>query len=240
MKMIALALVAVLGCGKADSKTDPAPSGQPAPAAAPAAPAASPPARPAPVADIDPCSLVSAAEVGAAVGKTVVATKAGPRQCEYGLDPAEQQKAIDELTKGGIAGIAGMAKGGNLKMPSAITSQLAVTLELSPEKQTEAEIKQIFAGVGSAIDKLDPKAHGLDDAITNGQELHGLGDWAFTTNIASVNMGNGISTRGRLLEAQQGPWQLTLSVTIAPDPGAAKLDDEMVVIVKSALAKLKG
>ncbi|MEP6860731.1 MAG: hypothetical protein ABJE66_08940 [Deltaproteobacteria bacterium] len=66
-----------------------------------------------------------------------------------------------------------------------------------------------------------------------------LGDWAFTTNVASVNMGNGISTRGRLLQAQQGAWQLTPSVTIAPDPGAAKLDDEMVAIVKPALTKLK-
>lgn len=240
MKMIAIVLAAALGCGKSDSKANPAPSAAAAaPALAQPAPGAPPAPPPAPVADVDPCSLVSAAEVEAAVGKTVVAKKDGPRQCSYGLDPAEQQKAIDELSKGGLAGMAGMAKGGGIKMPSAITNQLAVTLEVSPKTQTEAEIKQVFAGVGSAVDKLDPKAHGLDDAITNGQELKGLGDWAFTTNIASVNMGNGLSTRGRLLEAQQGPWQLTLSVTIAPDPGAAKLDDEMVVIVKSALAKLK-
>jgi hypothetical protein len=244
MKMIAIVLAAALGCGKSDSKANPAPSAaaaapaasQPVPTAAPGAAPAPPPA---PVADVDPCSLVSAAEVGAAVGKTVVAKKDGPHQCSYGLDPAEQQKAIDELGKGGLAGMAGMAKGGGIKIPSAIANQLAVTLEVSPKTQTEAEIKQVFAGVGSAVDKLDPKAHGLDDAITNGQELKGLGDWAFTTNIASVNMGAGLSTRGRLLEAQQGPWQLTLSVTIAPDPGAAKLDDEMVAIVKTALAKLK-
>lgn len=240
MKMIAIVLAAALGCGKSDSKADPAPAAAAAPAPSQPAPTAGPGAPPpAPVADVDPCSLVSAAEVGAAVGKTVVAKKDGPQQCSYGLDPAEQQKAIDELGKGGLAGMAGMAKGGGIKMPSAIANQLAITLEVSPKTQTEAEIKQVFAGVGSAVDKLDPKAHGLDDAITNGQELKGLGDWAFTTNIASVNMGAGLSTRGRLLEAQQGPWQLTLSVTIAPDPGAAKLDDEMVVIVKTALAKLK-
>lgn len=236
MKMIAIALAAVLGCGKSDSKANPASApGQPATALTPAA--VTPP--PAPVADIDPCSLVSAAEVGAAVGKTVVSKKDGPHQCSYGLDPVEQQKAIDELSKGGLASMAGMAKGGGIKMPSAITNQLAITLEITPKTQTEAEIKQIFAGIGSAVDKLDPKAHGLNDAITNGQELEHLGDWAFTTHIAAVNMGNGISTRGRLLEAQQGAWHLTLSVNIAPDPGAAKLDDEMVAIVKPALAKLK-
>jgi hypothetical protein len=132
-----------------------------------------------------------------------------------------------------------MTSGGGIKMPSAITNQLAITLELEPKSQSEAEIKQLYANVGSSVDKLDPKAHGLNDAIKNGQELQGVGDWAFTTNVAAVNMGNGISTRGRLLQAQQGPWQLTLSVTIAPDPGAAKLDDEMVAIVKPALAKLK-
>ena len=201
--------------------------------AVPAVAAAAPP--PAPVAQIDPCSLVSAAEVGAAIGKTVVANKDGPRQCSYGLDPAEQQKAIAELDKGGLAG---MVKGGGIKMPSAITNQLAVTLEIAP-RQSEAELKQLYAGVGSAVNKLDPKAHGLDDAITNGQELKGVGNWAFTTNIAPVNMGNGLSTRGRLLQAQQGAWQVTLSVTIAPDPGGAKLDDEMVAIVKPALTKLK-
>ncbi|MEP6858988.1 MAG: hypothetical protein ABJE66_00110 [Deltaproteobacteria bacterium] len=234
MKRIAIMLVAVLGCGKSDVKAGPAPSpGPPAPAAAAVAAPATPPA---PVPQIEPCSLVSAAEVGAAIGKTVVANTDGPQQCSYGLDPAEQQKAIAELDKGGLAG---MVKGGGIKMPSAITNQLAVTLEISPERQSEAELKQLYAGVGSAVDKLDPKAHGLDGAITNGQELKGLGDWAFTTNIASVNMGNGISTRGRLLQAQQGAWRLTLSVTIAPDPGAAKLDDEMVAIVKPALAKLR-
>jgi hypothetical protein len=170
------------------------------------------------------------------IGKTVVAKKDGPHQCSFGLDPADQQKAVAELQKGGLAA---MASGGGIKIPSAISSQLALTLEISPKTQSEAEIKQLYAGVGSAVDKLDPKAHGLDETIKNGQELAGVGDWAFTTNVASVNMGNGFSTRGRLLESQEGPWQLTLSVTIAPDPGAAKLDDEMVAIVKPVVTKLK-
>lgn len=223
-----LALLVILGCSKSESKpAPPTGSDHPAPAAKLA---------PAPVADIDPCSLVSAADVGAALGKEhVVAKKDGPRQCSYGLDPAEQQKAFEDMTKGGIAGL---AKGGKVEMPSAITSQLEVTLELAPATQTEDEIKQIYGSVGSAAAKLDPKAHGLDDAIVHGQEIKDLGDWAFTTNVASVNMGNGISTRGRLLQAKRGGQQLTLSVTIAPDPGAAKLDDQMVAIAKPALAKL--
>ena len=234
MKLIAIALAAVLGCGKSESKPTPAPNPvEPPPATKAVAAPATPPA---PVAEIDPCSLVSAAEVGAAVGKTVVAKKDGPRQCSYGLDPAEQQKAMDDFTKGGLAN---MTKGGGIKMPSAITNQLALTLELAPATQSEAEIKDVFATAGSAAAQLDPKAHGLDDAIVNGQELKELGDWAFTTNVAAVNMGNGISTRGRILEAKQGAWQLTLSATIAPDPGAAKLDAELVVIAKPALAKLK-
>jgi len=233
MKLIAIALVAAVGCGKSESKPAPAPNAEPAPAAK-AVPAPATP--PAPVAEIDPCSLVSAAEVGAAVGKAVVAKKDGPHQCSYGLDPADQQKAMEDFTKGGLAN---MTKGGGIKMPSAIANQLALTLEIAPATQSEDEIKQIYTGVGSAVAKLDPKAHGLDDAIVNGQELKDLGDWAFTTNVAAVNMGNGISTRGRLLEAKHGAWQLTLSATIAPDPGAAKLDDELVAIAKPALAKLK-
>jgi hypothetical protein len=240
MKLIAITLVAAVACGKADSKANPAPvAGQPAPVAAAAASAAAAAATPPAVPEIDVCSLLSADEVGAAIGKTVVAKKDGPHQCSFGLDPADQQKAMEDLQKGGLAGMANMAKGGGIKIPSAITNQLALTLEISPERQTEAELKQLYAGVGSAVGKLDPKAHGLDDAITNGQELAGIGEWAFTTNIAAVNMGNGISTRGRLLQAHQGPWQLTLSVTIAPDPGAAKLDDEMVAIVKPVVTKLE-
>lgn len=230
MKPCALSLLAVLGCGKSESK----PAPQPAPAPASAVREAPPPAN---IAEIDPCSLVSPEDVGAALGKEhVVATRDGPRQCSYGLDPAEQQKGFEDMTKGGIAN---MAKGGQIKMPSAITSQLMATLALAPATQSEDEIKQVYGSAGSAAAKLDPKAHGLDDAIVQGQEIKDLGDWAFTTNVAAVNMGNGISTRGRLLEAKRGAWQLTLSVTIAPDPGAAKLDDQLVAIAKPALAKLK-
>ncbi|MFT3693998.1 MAG: hypothetical protein QM831_12715 [Kofleriaceae bacterium] len=237
MKRCAISLIVALGCGKTETKPTAAAGSDhaaPAVASAPVAPAA--PAA-APIADIDPCSLVSAADVGTAFDKKgVIAAKDGSHQCSFGLDPAEQQKAMEDFTKGGFAKV---AQGGGIKMPSAITSQLNVTLEIAPANQSEDEIKSTYNMVGSAVAGLDPKSHGLSDAIVNGQEIHDLGDWAFTTNVAAVNMGNGISTRGRILQAKRGNWQLTLSVTIAPDPGAAKLDEQMVAIAKPALSKFR-
>ena len=65
-------------------------------------------------------------------------------------------------------------------------------------------------------------------------ELHGIGDWAFITTVTQA-----ASVRGRMLEARKGPWHVTLTVAMAPDPGEEKLDAEMITLAKSALAKLK-
>lgn len=237
MKTIAFVLVAVLGCGKSDSKDNAPPTaGQPA-AAPSAAPAAAPVATPPPVADFDPCSLLTADEVGKEFGKTVIAKKEGRHECEYGLDPAEQEKAMLELEKGGAAGI---VKNGNFKMPAAISNQLVVDLATERDTQTEDQIKTIYAKIGSAVNgAVKPDEHGLTNTIEAGKEIPNVGDWAFTTNVTAVSMGAGMSTRGRLLEARKGALRLTLSVTIAPDPGADKLDTQMADLARSAIAKLK-
>ncbi|HET9989190.1 MAG TPA: hypothetical protein VFQ65_11735 [Kofleriaceae bacterium] len=233
MKPIAFVLVAVLGCGKSDSQDHNAVPAAGQPAAAPSAAPAAPP----PVADLDPCSLLTADEVGKEFGKTVIAKKEGRHECEYGLDPAEQEKAMLELEKGGAAGI---VKNGNFKMPSAISNQLVVDLATERDTQTEDEIKTIYSRIGSAVNgALKPDEHGLNNTIEAGKDIPNVGDWAFTTNVTAVSMGAGMSTRGRLLEARKGALRLTLSVTIAPDPGADKLDTQMGDLARLAVAKMK-
>lgn len=170
-------------------------------------------------------------------GKTVVAT-GSHRSCSYGIDPAEQQKQMAELTKGGA--VAAMGKGGGFKIPSVISNQLAVEVSIERDAQTEDEIKKTYASIGATVrGAVKPEDHGMKDTIAVGKDLPNVGDWAFSTNVAAINMGAGMSTRGRLLEARQGPWRLTISVTIAPDPGEAKLDTQLATLATSACAKLK-
>jgi hypothetical protein len=225
-------------CGKSDKDPPPAAAGSSAPTAAAPTPVTPPtPAAPA-VADITACSLLSAAEVGAIFGKTLVSSGSG-HSCTYGFDPVERQKQMEELQKGGVKGVADMAKGGGFKMPTAISDQLAIELSLEQDDQTEEQIKATLASVGSAVNATKPAEHGLNDTVKTGKDIAGVGDWAFSINVAAVNMGMGLSTRGRLLEARKGPWHFTVSVTIAPDPGEAKLDDELAAVARGAIAKLK-
>jgi hypothetical protein len=56
--------------------------------------------------------------------------------------------------------------------------------------------------------------------------------------VASVNMGMGFSVRGRILEARKGPWRVTVSATVAPDPGTAALDEKMAGVARALIAKL--
>jgi hypothetical protein len=69
--------------------------------------------------------------------------------------------------------------------------------------------------------------------------VSGVGDWAFATNIASVNMGMGFTIRGRILEARKGPWHVTVSATVSPDPGVTTLDDQMARVARALIAKLE-
>ena len=234
MKSFAFALLAVLGCGKSDSKDNNAApaAGQPAAAAPTAAPAAAPP-----VADLDPCSLLTADEVGKEFGKTVIAKKEGRHQCEYRLDPAEAQKALEELEKGGAAAIA--KSGSNFKMPSAMSSMLDVEVSIKRDAESEDEIKKMYAKIAAGLNGNLPEVHGVNNTIEAGKDIPNVGDWAFTTQVASVDMGAVASTRGRLLEARQGALRLTLSVTVAPDPGEDKLDTQMGDLARLAVAKMK-
>jgi hypothetical protein len=232
MKPIAFALLAVLGCGKSDGKDNvPPAAGQPTAAV----PAAGDPVAAPPPSDLDPCSLLTVDEVGKEFGKTVIAKKDGRHECEWGLDPAEAQKAMEELEKGGAAGI--VKNGSNFKMPSAISNQLVVDVSIQHDRQTEEEIKKTYAKIGAAMNGTVPEVHGIDNTIEAGKDIPNVGDWAFTTNVITANMGGGL--RGRLLVARKGELRLTLSVNIAPDPGADKLDTEMGDLARLAVAKLK-
>jgi len=231
MRPIALALLAVLACGKSDSK---APTAAQTSEPAPAAPAvATPPAG----ANLDPCALLTAEEVGKEFGKTVIAKKDGRHACEYALDPAEQQKALADLAQTGGARV---VKNGKLEVPSALSDQLVVDVATERDAQTEDQLKKLYAKIGAAVNgAVKPEEHGLTETIEAGEEIRDVGDWAFTTNVTAVDMGAAGSTRGRLLETRQGAQRLTLSVTIAPDPGATKLDAHMAALARSAIAKLK-
>jgi hypothetical protein len=236
--LFVLATVVVSGCGKSnDAKEAPAPAGTPATppvAAAPTTVAATPP--PPPMPDVQACSLLAAADVGTIFGKTVVSSGSG-LHCTYGIDPAVKQKQLEALQ----GGVAAMSKKGGFAIPAAISEQLVVDVELSHNTDTEDQVKAIYANIGKTVNETaKPEQHGLDKTIqVAAKDLPNVGDWAFSTNVAAVNMGMGMSTRGRLVEAKQGAWRLTISATVAPDPGEAKMDTQLGDVARGVFAKLK-
>jgi len=158
----------------------------------------------------DPCTLVTAEEVGAALKRMLVSSRLGPT-CEYGNAP----DAVD------------------------LGSLTNVTLDLSRDDMTEAQIKGIYTQTGKTVRRsLDPDSKGLPKTIAVANDIPHVGDWAFTTNVAAVNMGFGFSSRGRILHARKGPWHLTVGATISPDPGEAAMDEQLAGIARTAIARL--
>jgi hypothetical protein len=200
---------------------------------------------------VNVCALLTAAEVSAIVGKKLIQDG-----CTYGLDTTEQQKALAEnqaqfgsASKRAQAGdLNGFMKGmmqagaGQQKAGNAMMNQANITVEASRDDQTEDAVKAIYAKTGAtvrgAMAPLAPEQRGVKGLIEGLDEVSGVGDWAFATNVAAVNMGMGFSSRGRILEARKGPWHVTVSATVAPDPGAAALDQQMAGVARALIAKL--
>ncbi len=252
-----LLAVAVLAAG-ACQKTPPAPAATGSPSGATstttttatatsgAATAATAPAAQIPRAQV--CSLLSAADVGAIMGKTLVQS---PDNCSYGLDPsakeaalAKTQQAWDAAAKGGNPGamLPGMQKVGRQQQQTGavMMDQMEVSVDAHRDDQTEEAVKELYAKTGKVVHgTLAPEQHGLNGFIEGMTEVSGVGDWAFATNIASVNMGMGFTIRGRILEARKGPWHVTVSATVSPDPGVTTLDDQMARVARALIAKLE-
>ena len=134
------------------------------------------------------------------------------------------------------------AGAGQQKAGNAMMNQANITVEATRDDQTEDAVKAIYAKTGAtvrgAMAPLAPEQRGLKGLIEGLDEVSGVGDWAFATNVAAVNMGMGFSSRGRILEARKGPWHVTVSATVAPDPGAAALDQQMAGVARALIAKL--
>jgi hypothetical protein len=199
---------------------------------------------------IDVCSLLSAAEVSAIMGKPVVQS---PHSCDYGLDPAAKQKALADagVKPGGddfqnmAAMMRSLAEGGRgavMKTTETMMEQLTVSVGAERDGMTEAQAKAVYAKVagpvhGALNGVLNPEAHNANDVIQAGTEISGVGEWAFTTNVATVNL-PGSAIRGRLLQAGKGPWHITVSVTVSPDPGTEVLDRQLAGLARALAAKL--
>ncbi|HEY1552813.1 MAG TPA: hypothetical protein VGG28_33520 [Kofleriaceae bacterium] len=235
-------VLVAFGCGKSPSQD----SKQAAPAAGPAtAPAAAPeaptPVTKAPTPPPQICTLIAAADVGAMYGKKAAMIATGSNgACEYQLDPAEKEKQL--AATGGMAGMMKSAQSGKgIAMPTAMTEQLDINVSVEQKDESEAEVKQIYAQVGSAVNGATaslPKQGLGSDLVAVSSDVAGVGDWAFATNIASMNMGGMMSLRGRLLEAKKGSWRITVSGTIGPDPGAKQLDEMNAKLANAVIAKL--
>jgi len=252
--LLAAAVLAAAGCQAGCQKGSQETTQNPPEAAAASQPASSTAAAPAAPAapKVQVCKLLSAAEVGAVMGKTLIQDG-----CTYGLDPAPKEKAmaesqaqLDQSVKKAAAGnmsalMKGMGQpgGGPPKMGGAMMDQMNINVDATRDDQTEDAVKAIYAKTGGAVHgalagDLAPEKHGLNGVIEGADEMSGVGDWAFATNVASVNMGMGFSVRGRILEARKGPWRVTVSATVAPDPGTAALDEKMAGVARALIAKL--
>ena len=244
-----LALLAATACQKA-SQPSPADSTQASNTNSQTAPQVAsgadvPPAAPS---KVQVCQLLSAAEVGAVMGRTLI-----QNGCSYGLDPAAKEKEMAAgqeqmaaASKHASAGdMSGFVKGmmqTQQKMGSTLGDQMEVDVDAHRENQTEDEAKAIYAKtsttVRGAVAPLQPEQRGLNGLLQGHDEVSGVGDWAFATNVAAVNMGMGFSERGRILEARKGPWRVTVSATVGPDPGAEALDHKLAGVARALIAKL--
>ena len=125
------------------------------------------------------------------------------------------------------------------QMPQAVATLTNVKVDLARDDMTEAQIKATYSRTGSTVRRsLDPDKRGLQGTIVVANDIPNVGDWAFTTNVAAVNMGFGFSSRGRILHARKGPWHLTVGATISPDPGEAALDAELAELARTAISRL--
>jgi hypothetical protein len=230
---LGLAVLAAVGCQQAPPA--PAPPAPVSTAAQTATQEGVPAAQPAPV---QVCSLLSPAEVSAAMGKTLVQGQGAG--CDYGLDPSAKQEELAKSQDMNALMRSMQHPGANHRQPgSSLMEQMNVSLSASRDDQTEDAIKAVYAQTGAAVrGALAPERHGLNGVIQGLDEIPGVGDWAFASNVASVNMGMGFSIRGRLLEARKGAWHVTLSATVAPDPGIEALDNHLANLARALLAKL--
>lgn len=244
-----LMLLAVTACQKA-SQPSPAGSTQTSSTSFQTAPQAAPgsPEPAAALPKVQVCQLLSAAEVGAVMGRTLIQDG-----CSYGLDPAAKEKEMAagqermaETSRQASGGdMSGLMKGmmqAQQKMGKAIGEQMEVNVDAHRENQTEDEAKAIYAKTEStvrgAVAPLQPEQRGLNGLLQGLDEVSGVGDWAFATNVAAMNMGMGFSARGRILEARKGPWRVTLSATVGPDPGSEALDNKLAGVARALIAKL--
>lgn len=192
----------------------------------------------------DPCTLVTAEEVGAILQRKLVSSSSG-ESCEYGnvVEPAPAGQAaagsgsssgsMDDLVKSLSSGT------GAPHAPEAVANLTNVKLGIARDDMSEAQVKAIHSRVGKTVRRsLDPDQHGLQGTLVVANDIPGVGDWAFTTSVAAVNMGFGLSSRGRILHARKGPWHLTVGATISPDPGEAALDAQLAAIARTAVARL--
>jgi len=269
--VLGLAVLAAPGC----QRTPPAPAASSASSASssssagagqgavtPATPARpDPPAlsgAPAPVAaaKVQVCVLLSAAEVGAIFGKSLVQGAGG--DCTYGLDPAgkeqemvRNQEELSSSVRRAAAGgdmsslMRGLGQGGasgakhHPLMPAAVSEQLVVNVDARRDDLGEDAVKAFYAQTGEVVRGVTaPQQHGLDGVIQGLDEIHGVGDWSFATNIATANLGGMLAIRGRILEARQGPWHVSVGATVSPDPGVRALDNQLAGLARALLAKL--
>jgi hypothetical protein len=189
----------------------------------------------------NPCSLVTVEEVGAILKRKLLSSSSGAT-CEYqnaeepassGQAAGSQSGSMEDLMKNLSA------SSGTPQAPTAITNLTNVKVDLARDDMSEARVKAIYAQVGKTVRRsLDPEKKGLQGTIVVANDIPNVGEWAFTTNVAAINMGFGLSSRGRLLHTRKGPWHLTVGATISPDPGEAALDVELADIARAAIGRL--
>jgi hypothetical protein len=182
-------------------------------------------AKPAPVVVAKPkqltaCDLTSADAVGKIFNKNVVASDNGAI-CSFTLSPAEIKDNIAAFASG----------------QTKILEQVQVAVAVVRDDETEDAIKSANARVGSAVMTALTPAGVKVNAKHVVTEVPGLGEWAFMTD-GSLTM-NGIAVGGRVFDARVGAWRVTIEATVSPDPGAKKLDAELMDLARPAVAKLK-
>ena len=215
------------------------------PAAAPSSPSANVRQAGCTLGDLRCLHAPSSNDVGAILGKPLKASGRGA-QCTYGTDASErEQRLADEqgkIREGANAAGKTAAKDGDWsasfssmsrslgrtgsgipQLSQSMADLTNVTFEAARDDQTEEQIKSIYASTGKIVRGVtSPEKHGVSGTITVGKDLPGVGDWAFSTNVAAFSMGPGFSSRGRLLHARKGAWHVTIGATLYSRSGRGR------------------
>ena len=119
---------------------------------------------------------------------------------------------------------------------------MTLNVDATRDDQTEDDVKAIYAKTGGVVRgataPLAPEQRGLHGFLEGIDEVSGVGDWAFATNVASVNMGMGFSDPRSHPGGAQGSLARDRERHRGPRPRRGGARRQVAGVARALIAKL--